>query len=244
MQDLSAPRILEGLVDTRFRHVEVHPEVESTQTLLASEGGPDGRVVVADHQTAGRGRAGRSWTDVPGSMLMFSVLLRGLPPERAPQVGLAAGVAVARAIERVAGAPARLKWPNDVRIGGKKVCGMLGELAPSGDYVVLGIGINVGHEPGDLPVELGATSIRIAAGEAPRRDDLCVAILRELDALAGTEDVIDAYRQLCETIGQQVRVELTDGTVEGAATGVRDDGALLVDGWAVVAGDVVHVREV
>lgn len=201
-----------------------------------SEGGPDGRVVVADHQTAGRGRAGRSWTDVPGAMLMFSALLRDVPIERAPLVSLAAGLAVARAI----GHDARLKWPNDVLIGGRKVCGVLGEA--SGDHVVVGIGVNVAHAEGDLPAELGATSLAIAHGEAPRRDDLCAAILRELDALAGT-DFLPEYRSLCETIGSRVRVELSDGAFEGVAEGVNDDGSLVVDGKRVVAGDVVHLRD-
>jgi BirA family biotin operon repressor/biotin-[acetyl-CoA-carboxylase] ligase len=236
VDDLSAPRILNGLASTRFRHVEVHASLPSTQTLLVSEGGRDGRVVVADHQSAGRGRQGRSWTDVPGAMLMFSALLRGVESERASLVGLAAGVAVARAI----GSDARLKWPNDVRIDGRKVCGMLGELAPTSDFIVIGIGVNVGHAEGELPEELGATSLRIEGGTR-RRDDLCAAILRELDAVVGT-DFLDEYRSLCETIGATVRVELADGSFEGVAEAVRDDGALIVGGKAVVAGDVVHVR--
>lgn len=237
MDDLSAPRILNGVASTRFRHVEVHASVESTQTMLVAEGGRDGRVVVADHQTAGRGRAGREWLDVPGAMLMFSALLRDVRPQDASLVGLAAGVAVARAV----GDRARLKWPNDVRIDGRKICGILGELAPSGDYAVIGIGVNVGHADGELPDDLGATSLRIA-GASTRRDDLCVAILCELDALLGRSDWLDDYRSLCETIGSRVRVELSDRTFEGTATEVRDDGALVVDGDAVVAGDVVHIR--
>jgi BirA family biotin operon repressor/biotin-[acetyl-CoA-carboxylase] ligase len=243
VRDLSAARILKGLVGTRFRHVEVHSSIDSTQTRLVTEGGRDGRVIVADHQTAGRGRAGRSWLDVPGAMLMFSALLRGVEAERASLVALAGGVAVARAVAGHAEVEPRLKWPNDVLIGGRKVCGMLGELAPSGDYVVLGIGVNVGHEPGQLPDDLGATSIRIASGSVSRRDDLCVSILRELDALVDADDLIDAYKPLCETLGRHVRVELGEGTIEGRATDVRADGALIVGGTAVVAGDVVHLRE-
>lgn len=243
MDDLSAPRLLKALVGTRFQHVEVHSSIDSTQTTLVTEGGRDGRVIAADHQTAGRGRAGRTWLDVPGAMLMFSSLLRGIEPERASRVALAGGVAVARAVEQHAGVEASVKWPNDVRIAGRKVCGMLGELSPSGDYVVLGIGINVGHEAGELPDELGATSVLIAAGSAPRRDDLCVSILRELDVLVTGDDFMDEYRRRCETIGLEVRVELADNTVEGRATEVRDDGALMVGDVPLVAGDVVHVRE-
>jgi BirA family biotin operon repressor/biotin-[acetyl-CoA-carboxylase] ligase len=176
-------------------------------------------------------------------MLMFSSLLRGIAPDGAGLVSLQAGVAVARGIEAVAPVRSRLKWPNDVRLDGRKVCGILGELAPPGDYLVVGIGVNVGHEPGELPESLGATSVRIAAGGAPRRDDLCAAILRELDAIVGSDDWLDDYRERCDTLGAEVRVELADGAVEGRATGVRDDGALLVDGRPVIAGDVVHVRE-
>jgi BirA family transcriptional regulator, biotin operon repressor / biotin---[acetyl-CoA-carboxylase] ligase len=168
-------------------------------------------------------------------MLMFSALLRDVPSQDASLVGLAAGVAVARAI----GPAARLKWPNDVRIGGRKVCGILGELAPGG-FVVAGIGVNVGHEEGDLAEELQATSLRIA-GSPPRRDDLCVAILRGLDTLIGS-DFMDEYRSLCETIGASVRVELSGRTFDGDATSVDDDGALVVSGQRVVAGDVIHVR--
>lgn len=242
VHDLLATRILKGLVRTRFRHVEVHASVESTQTMLVAEGGPDGRVIVADHQTAGRGRAGRSWVDVPGAMLMFSTLLRGIATEKAGPVSLQGGLAVARAIEAMSGVSTRLKWPNDVRIEGRKVCGILGELAPSSDYVVLGIGVNVGHREGDLPEKLEATSIRLASGSSPRRDDLCVAILRELDLVLHTDEWLREYRERCETIGSRVRVELPTGPLEGQASDVRDDGALVVDGKAIVAGDVIHVR--
>ncbi|MGH2758670.1 MAG: biotin--[acetyl-CoA-carboxylase] ligase [Actinomycetota bacterium] len=242
MDDLSGPRILKRLIGTRFRNVEVHSSIDSTQALLVTEGGRDGRVVVADHQTAGKGRAGRSWVDVPGAMLMFSSLLRDIPAERAGLVSLQAGVAVARAIESVARARARLKWPNDVRLDGRKVCGILGELAPSGDYVVIGIGVNVGHDEGELPLTIAATSVRLAAGSAPRRDELCVAILRELDGLVAGDAWLEDYRARCDTLGAQVRVELSDEQFEGVATEVRQDGTLVVDGRTVVAGDVVHVR--
>lgn len=230
--------MLGALASTRFGPVEVHATLDSTQRLLVTEGGPDGRVVVADHQTAGRGRSGRTWTDVPGAMLMFSALLRGVPSEDAALVSLAGGLAVARAVG--AGVDARLKWPNDVLIGGRKLCGVIGELV--GDAVVIGIGVNVGHTADDLPDELGATSLCLSGGSVPRRDDLCVAILTELDPLVGTRDWLDAYRERCATIGSRVRVELGDGSFEGTATEIRDDGALVVDGRTVVAGDVVHLR--
>jgi BirA family biotin operon repressor/biotin-[acetyl-CoA-carboxylase] ligase len=195
-------------------------------------------VIVADHQTGGKGRAGRSWLDVPGRMLMFSALLRDIPPESVPLVSLASGLTVARSL----GPEARLKWPNDVQIEERKVSGVIGELAPSGDYVVVGIGVNVAHEPGELPDELLATSIRISSRTTPRRDDLCIEILKELDAILATDDWLPEYRSRSATLGARVRVELSGQTIEGEATEIRSDGALVVDGNVIVAGDVVHVR--
>jgi len=102
--------------------------------------------------------------------------------------------------------------------------------------------VNVGHAEGQLPDDLGATSLRIALGTPPRRDDLCAEILRELDPLVASDDWLGDYRKRCETIGKTVRAEMPDGVVEGEATEVRDDGALIVAGQAVLAGDVIHVR--
>ena len=167
---------------------------------------------------------------------MFSALLRDVPADRAPLISLVSGLAVARAI----GDDARLKWPNDVRIGGKKCCGIIGELANG--YLVVGIGVNVHHAAGELPDDLDATSLAIAHGNAPRRDDLCASILRELNGIAEDARWLTEYRERCETIGATVRVELADETFEGVASEVKEDGTLIVDGRAVVAGDVVHVR--
>ncbi len=240
MDDLRAAAICAALDATRFRHVEVHVELPSTQTLLVAQGGRDGRVVVADHQTAGRGRADRTWQSLPGRGLQFSALLRGIEPERSPLVSLAAGVAVARALEEIAALAPGLKWPNDVEVDGRKICGILGELA--GGYLVCGIGVNVGHHAEELPEELNATSVLAATGHAVPRGDLLVAILRHLDTLAGAEGWLDEYRRRCVTLGAEVRVRLPEGHLEGEATELRDDGALVVAGRPVLAGDVLLVR--
>lgn len=238
MDDLSAENIRAGLRGTRYAQVEVHTSLGSTQTFLMEHGGPDGRVVVADLQSAGRGRAGRTWEAPPGVGVHMSVLERGTPSNAAPLRSLHAGVAVCRAIERLCGLAPRLKWPNDVQIAGRKVCGILGELAPSGEWLVLGIGVNVHQSPDELPPGAEATSLAVE-GASVRRDDLIVGILRELET-SGVS--LDEYRMRCATVGARVRVELADGALEGTATSVRDDGALLVDGRAVLAGDVVHLR--
>ena len=172
---------------------------------------------------------------------MFSALLRDVPAERTPLVSLAAGVAVARSIESLSDAETALKWPNDVLITGRKVCGIIGELSSSGDYLVVGIGVNVAHESGELPDDLGATSVKVES-RITRRDDLCVAILKELDSVIAQGRWMDEYRRRCATIGARVRVDMGDRVIEGVADDVRDDGALVVAGEAIVAGDVVHVR--
>jgi BirA family biotin operon repressor/biotin-[acetyl-CoA-carboxylase] ligase len=236
--DLEPSRIERGLAGTPFS-VEVREEVDSTQAALLREGGGHGRVLVADHQTAGRGRQGRRWEAPPGRALLFSVLLADASPERAPLQALRGGLAVARALEGL-GCRARLKWPNDVLLGGRKVCGVLGEIHGRSGFVVLGVGLNVHQERGELPPGVRATSLRLR-GVRARRDDLLVRVLRELHAL-GPEGWMDAYRARCATIGRRVRVELRSGALSGRARGVRADGALLVDGQAVLAGDVVHVR--
>lgn len=242
MEDLSASRALAGLAGTRFRHLEMHDVLGSTQALLMDEGGPDGRVIVADRQTAGRGRAGRRWESPGGVSIHVSILLRGMPPDRAPLVSLAAGVAVARAVEVVPGAEPILKWPNDVLLGDPKFCGILGELAPGGGYLVLGIGVNVRQTAEQLPAGVEATSLKLACGRDVDRTELLVRLLRELDGLVEGQGWIDEYRRRCGTLGREVRVELSDGVVTGEATEVRDDGALVVDGRPIVTGDVIHVR--
>jgi BirA family biotin operon repressor/biotin-[acetyl-CoA-carboxylase] ligase len=238
MDDLEADRILAGLRGTRFTRVDVRASVDSTQRRLVAEGGPDGRVLVADHQSAGRGRLGRTWESPPGTSLLFSVLVRDIAPDRAPLTGLAAGVAVARSVD---GIDPTLKWPNDVLVGGRKLAGILGELAPGGAYVVVGIGVNVRQTREELPPDVKATSLALEGADV-RRDDLLVSILGCLDRLLDGSDWMDEYRSLCSTIGTRVRVQTSSGPAEGTVDGVRDDGALIVDGTAVTAGDVVSVR--
>jgi BirA family biotin operon repressor/biotin-[acetyl-CoA-carboxylase] ligase len=210
----------------RFSDVRWFGEVDSTNRVAADlvrGGAADGLVVGADHQTAGRGRRGRSWESRPGSSLLVSVVLRPVPP----LVTLAAGVAAAEACEAVAGVAVDLKWPNDVLVDGAKLGGILSELV--GDAAVVGLGLNLGWAPP------GAAAL----GPAVERDELLAAWLTALDA---PHDWLARYRERCATLGRRVRVELPGGSVEGVADDVDDDGRLLVDGIAVAAGDVVHLR--
>lgn len=212
---------------SRFSDVRWSAEVGSTNRVaagLARAGAPDGLVVGADHQTAGRGRRGRRWESQPGSALLVSVVLRPVPA----LVTLIAGIAAADACWAVAGVPARLKWPNDVMSDDGKLGGVLSELV--GDAAVVGLGLNLGWAPagGDC------------LGPAVDRGALLAAYLSGLDMPA--DGVLARYRTLCSTLGRRVRIDLRVGTLEGVATDVDDQGRLVVGERVVAAGDVVHVR--
>ncbi len=243
----------------------------STNTELADRARHDPHLaapgaLVAEHQVAGRGRAGRTWETPPRAALTVSVLLRPrLPAPALGWVPLVAGLAVARTLGDV-GVEARLKWPNDVLLpaatdaGGlgpyRKVAGVLAEVVPGGG-VVVGIGLNVSQSAGELPVPT-ATSLALAGADRPDRGRLLGGIVRELTTAVGQLEqaggdaavagVAEAYGRLSATLGTAVRVELAGGSevVEGTAARVADDGALVLetaDGERVVtAGDVHHVR--
>ncbi|MDF2146497.1 biotin--[acetyl-CoA-carboxylase] ligase [Knoellia sp. p5-6-4] len=235
-----------------WRGLDVHAELGSTNAAAAELAQP-WRVVVTDHQSAGRGRLGRSWEAPAGTSIAVSVLLPA-PQHGIGWVPLVTGLAVARAVHDVAGVHAGVKWPNDVLVeedGWRKVCGVLCEVHPAG--VVVGFGVNVSQSRDELPVE-NATSLALCGAPDVRREDLVVACLRHLAVLHGDlmvggpalEAARAAYRSACRTIGMVV--DLNTGTTSRVpATGVDDEGRLVVHGesgeYAVAAGDVVHVRE-
>lgn len=255
-----------------WRDVTVRAETGSTNSDLlaaARDGAPEGTVLAAEVQTAGRGRLDRRWICPPRAALSFSVLLRpdGVPAVARGWIPLLAGVAVAAGLRAQAGLDARLKWPNDVLVGGAKIAGILAEQA--GDAIVLGIGINVTTRRDELPVP-HATSV-VLAGAAPDREQLLVAVLGELEtwyrrwvaAVAAGPPVLDRtvrggpggdpaglraeYLRLSATVGQQVRVSMPGGKLVTGRAGDVDATGRLVVGTAsgpvpVSAGDVVHVR--
>jgi BirA family biotin operon repressor/biotin-[acetyl-CoA-carboxylase] ligase len=248
----------ERLAATRFADVRLLDEIDSTNRLLIDEAGagaPEGVVAVADHQTAGRGRLGRTWSAAPGTALLVSVLLRPrLPVERLHTVTMVTGLAAADGVEEAAGVRPGLKWPNDLVVGDRKLAGLLAESAPSGDHqaVVVGVGINVAGVPAEVAAL--ATSCEAEAGRPVERSALLVAFLSALEdryatllAPGGTDATLVAYREACVTLGRQVRVETTGRILEGTATDLADDGRLLLTSagggcTAVTAGDVVHLR--
>jgi BirA family transcriptional regulator, biotin operon repressor / biotin---[acetyl-CoA-carboxylase] ligase len=242
----------------RGLRIEILDAAPSTNAVVADrarEGAPPGLVVVAEHQTAGRGRLDRSWESPARAALTFSVLLRPrVPAADWPWLPLLAGHALATAL-REAEVPAGLKWPNDVLVGDRKVAGILLERVDvrDGPAAVLGIGLNVSTTEAELPVDT-ATSVALATGSAPDRTELLTRVLGRLldeyDAWqAGgpgrTEPLRAAYTEACVTLGREVRVELPGGEVRtGTARGIDAGGRLVVDDFAVGAGDVVHVRRV
>jgi BirA family transcriptional regulator, biotin operon repressor / biotin---[acetyl-CoA-carboxylase] ligase len=217
---------------------------------LAAEGAEEGLIVVADEQMAGRGRAGRGWTAPPGTALLCSVLLLPtLPPNRLTTLPLVAGVAVAEAIEDSAPVTCRLKWPNDVWIGGRKVAGILMKATVSAgvtDRVVLGIGINLNTKPEDLPPN--ATSLAVASGIDVSRPSVLDALIARLQDLYdrfvasnGRPD-LEPWLKRAALVGELVTVKDAGASISGRLHGVDDDGALLldVDGSLrrIVAGDL------
>jgi BirA family transcriptional regulator, biotin operon repressor / biotin---[acetyl-CoA-carboxylase] ligase len=233
--------------------VDVHAALGSTNAEAARVGEP-WRVVVTDHQQAGRGRLGRTWETPAGTSVTLSVLLP-VPGAGPGWMPLVTGLAVGAAITDQTGLDWRLKWPNDVLLpadDARKACGILCELQPGG--VVVGLGINVGQTREELPVDT-ATSLQLAGADDVRREDLVIAVLGHLarwhGELSGSPRaraaVRAAYRKACDTIGREVDLHAAGGDVRRVrAVGVDDDGRLVVAAggreYAVAAGDVVHVR--
>jgi BirA family biotin operon repressor/biotin-[acetyl-CoA-carboxylase] ligase len=252
--------------------VDVLAETGSTNADVAAAAGagvPEGLVIVAEQQLAGRGRRDRQWVSPPRAGLTVSVLLRpgraheanGWAPAPVGMFGwlpLLAGVALLEAVQRVAEVDASLKWPNDLLVGDAKCAGILAEVA--GDAVVVGIGLNVSTRAEELPATTGlpATSLRLAGAKTIDRDPLLRALLRgladwyagwrEADGDAEMSGLLAAYRRGCSTIGRDVRVLLPGGdALAGRAVAVDADGQLVIRtaddrDHRVSAGDVLHVR--
>ena len=240
-----------------WRRIEWHAEVDSTQRVareLAHDGAEEGTIVIAEAQTAGRGRLGRTWHSPPGANLYCSIILRpALAPDVVPQVALVAGLGVAEAIEGV-GLAAALKWPNDVLVGGRKVVGILTEMEAELErvrVVIIGIGVNVNAQPGDFPPYLRdkATSLAIAAGRPIDRLQLTARMLASLERVygrfldGGFPALRDEWNRRAALTGRQVTVTVSGTDVAGEVVGIDEDGALrLVDRTGgvhrILAGEV------
>ncbi|ADU51402.1 biotin/acetyl-CoA-carboxylase ligase [Thermaerobacter marianensis DSM 12885] len=257
------PELLEARrLGSRLGHT-VHwlPEVGSTNDVarrLADDGAPEGTLVIADRQLAGRGRLRRAWWSPPGGLWMSLILRPTLPPERLPLLTLAAAAAVAEALERHAGRPVAVKWPNDVLIDDRKIAGILLETVahPHGaEYVVAGIGINLDVEGEPVPpgLEGRLTWLAREVVEPVTRNEVAEAVLDRLEVRyrqlhdQGPDPVLDAWRARAAWLGEPVRVTLPAGEVVGIALDVAPDGSLVVEQAGgrrerVLAGDVQRLR--
>jgi BirA family transcriptional regulator, biotin operon repressor / biotin---[acetyl-CoA-carboxylase] ligase len=263
---LSVPALRDAVkaAGGRWRDIRVVAETGSTNADLLAEaagGAPEGTVLVAEAQSAGRGRVGRSWVSPPRAGLTVSVLLRPalVPATSWSWVPLLAGVALASSLQADAAVDARLKWPNDVMVDGAKLAGILAERAD--DAIVVGAGVNVSASRDELPepgaTSLAPTSLALAGAACLDRQQLLAGLLAELErwyltwsGQAGdvaASGLAAAYLRLCDTLGRQVRVSMPGGRiVAGMASDVDASGRLVIStdsgAVSVSAGDVVHVR--
>ena len=261
---LSSETIAATLQTNRFGRsgLELHARIDSTNRrahALAVDGAAEGTVVLAESQTAGRGRRGRSWHSPAGVNLYLSIVLR--PHVTADRIGLlplVAGVAVADAVEETAGFAPDLKWPNDLQHGGKKIVGILAEAELSGSvpsFVVLGIGINV-NQPATPDVAASVGTLAEAAGHPLDRLVVLARLLKRLeeryDQYAGgaCRNILARYRERCITVGRMIRLNHKTVPRNGMARSVDEQGRLVVE-WsdgrgleALDAGEISHVRPV
>ncbi|NEW41838.1 biotin--[acetyl-CoA-carboxylase] ligase [Nocardia cyriacigeorgica] len=240
-----------------YRGIEVVETTGSTNAdLIARAADPqvDRIALLAETQEHGRGRHARVWVSPPRAQISLSVLvrLRGIDPNALGWLPLLTGVAVVDALRTTASVPAMLKWPNDVLIEGRKVAGILAEVAASGadPAVVVGVGVNVSLTEDELPVP-NATSLALSGAAATDRTALARSMLtefaRRLTAWQGAGWAVDGlaadYRERCATLGARVRADLPGGrALTGIATDVDAAGRLLIGDQPVSAGDVTHLR--
>ena len=263
---VSAPDVMteaeiKSLLHTQWAGQELFcfDSIDSTNTKakeLAEQGYPSGTLVVADQQIAGRGRRGRSWESPSGTGIFMTLMLKpDINPNSASMLTLVAALATAKAIAEITGADARIKWPNDIVINGKKICGILTEMSAQFDYInhiVIGIGINVHNE--DFPEEIKktASSLLIECKKRFHRAELIASFLEHFEACYAafmkTEDLeglMKDYNGLLVNIQKQVRVLDPKEPFEGKAIGITKKGELIVDTWEsrkLVSSGEVSVR--
>ncbi|MFZ0964323.1 MAG: biotin--[acetyl-CoA-carboxylase] ligase [Terriglobia bacterium] len=261
--DILAPSLLRAELGDHpiGRNIAHYFRTESTNAValkLAAEGAEHGTVVVAEEQTAGRGRLGRAWYSEKSSGIYVSIILRPpLSPAAAPVLTLMAGLAAQKAVSSTTGLTVDIRWPNDLLVSGKKVCGILTEMSAELDRlhaVVLGIGMNVNHSVMPAELEEIATSLRMEAHRGISRVQVLTTLLRELDRYYqlllknGTRAITERWEAASTFAhGKRVRVVTATGDVLATTTGVDPSGALRIqydDGRqeSLVAGEVVEVK--
>ncbi|MEZ4600421.1 MAG: biotin--[acetyl-CoA-carboxylase] ligase [Syntrophotaleaceae bacterium] len=258
--DILLPEEIRNGLDIRRigREIIFFSSTDSTNNRaheLALKGASEGTVVLADAQTAGKGRLGRRWESPPGVNLYASVVLRpAIPPHHASQLTFLSAAAVARSVAQCSGLPPSVKWPNDVLLRGRKVAGLLNEIDAETErihYLILGIGVNLNMQPDQFPPDLRypATSLAMETGNKMERLPFVRALLENLDRLyelylqRGFAEVLPAWQEFFEMAGREVEVDCQEYRLRGRVSGLDDNGALLLkmgDGTErrVLSGDV------
>jgi BirA family biotin operon repressor/biotin-[acetyl-CoA-carboxylase] ligase len=245
------------------REIVSYKKADSTNDVaysLAEKGMKEGSVIIAEEQARGKGRHGRQWVSPPKGGIYMSIILRPeLAPNEIPKITLLAAVAVSKAIRAATGLPALIKWPNDIMVDGRKVCGILTEMRAqqdSIDFVVLGIGVNVNTPVRSLPK--GASSLKAELEEAGKetpvsRIELTRSIIGSVEKYydileaGGAKSIIEEWKGLSAMLGSRVKVMLPKRSFEGRAHDIDRDGALIVrlDSGVlekVSSGDVIMAR--
>ncbi|MBE0503691.1 MAG: biotin--[acetyl-CoA-carboxylase] ligase [Desulfuromonadales bacterium] len=255
---LLSEEIQDGLATTVIgREIIFFAETDSTNhraALLAESGARDGTVIVAEAQSAGKGRLGRRWTSPAGVNLYLSIILRpAIAPRAAPLLTFLSSLATARSIELETGLRPTVKWPNDVLLGGCKVAGLLNEMNAETErvnYVILGIGVNLNMTQEQFPDDLRypATSLALALQHPVDRVRFCRRLLSEIDLLyrdypAGQEAILSGWLAYFDLLDKKVTVDEPSRSIVGTVTGIAADGALLLtlangDSERILAGDV------
>ncbi len=236
-----------------------YKEVDSTNEVakkLAMEGAGEGTVVIAEIQTHGRGRYGKTWISPKGGVYLSIVLKPRIEPEEAPKVTFIAGVSVAKAIKNLYDLKAKIKWPNDVLINEKKVCGILTEVNATDmlNFVILGIGINANVNTNEFPEEIakGATSLREELGREVDIEELITEVLNQIDKYYSMfkekkfKVILQEWSKLSATLWRKVRIVTKDKTIEGVAVGIDKNGSLIIETperkiEKVIAGECFHL---
>lgn len=262
--NLLLPYEIKKNLHTEYMGKNIHffKEVDSTNDVareLANEGAEEGTVIIAESQRSGKGRRGKRWISPSGGVWMTIILRPDIEPPKAPQLTLVTGVAVAETLNRECGLDVGIKWPNDILIGDKKVCGILTEVkADVGnvDYVLVGIGIDLNVDLSIFPPELrgGATSLKAELDQEIMGAELVATFLKNFETHYGEfkegkfREILNKWRKLSKTIGNYVVVHKRGGSVYGEAVGVNKDGKLILeldDGSLrkIISGECVHTKK-
>lgn len=252
MMDIGTKHIGKSII--KLDHVD---STNARAASLAKDGAAEGTVIMAEVQNAGYGRLDRQWISPKGGLWLSLIIRPDMEPRDATIITLMGACAVAEALKSISGIDATIKWPNDVLISQKKVCGILTEMRTRDnaiDFVILGIGINANFHVNDLPEELRetATTLRMECGGDIPLQDLCKSLLINIDVLyekvlsGKTRDIIERWKSRNNTLGQHVRITTLNGSIEGTAVDLDESGALIVkaeDGEMrnIIAGDCVHL---